>query len=157
MSTFTITPDSDLPIVQRRFMQHFDGTLESAVAFPELGKILNPTYSAHKSYEIIEPTERQIQRNPEKYLDVIIVGNGKEHFSGNQTMGQMKNAEILARELTEFINQFNPKPLGALVSEEDLKAMPGKVSKWRNLAAVVKDGKVIPIPGLRIHGASIKK
>ena len=86
----------NLPRVQKQFMAQFEGTLESILNFPELNKVLNPTFSYHYFCTELLPNGE--------------VGSTKDTTGacapwGSQSPTAEQNASLLANELKAYFKK----------------------------------------------------
>lgn len=139
------TKNTPLPSIQKRFMEQFDGSLESAIYFPEMHLILNPSFSAHYFYVSGETDEDTITTKDT---------DGSFEYWGKQTEEEISNAYTLARELREFLLSFNPKPLERILGVNNIEAMRAygsKIDRIRKRAAFLINGKIVLLPGLTLN------
>ena len=139
----TTNKATDLPTIQKDFINLFDGSLNSAISFPLLHLILNPTFTSHFFYVSGTTEENTITtRDTDQSFE----------YNGNQTDEEMHNANVLAVELRQFIMSFNPKPLEEILDYDIEKMRPfaKKISTVRRRAAFVIDGEIVLVPGLKL-------
>lgn len=106
------TKETSLPVIQKRFMETFDGTIQSVAEFDQLNRVLNPTFCAH--YFFVSGTCDS---------DTITTRDTDGSFAywGSQTEEQMTNAYVLAEEVKAFIMTHNPMRLDSFLSIDEMR------------------------------------
>lgn len=134
---------TNLPSIQKAFVNHFDGTLISALTFANLDQVLNPTFTTHYFYVSGTCDENTITT---KSTD------GSFAYNGPQTEEQMANAYKLAAEIRAFIISKNPQTLETLLNNdiEAMRAFGKKISSIRKRASFLIDGKIFTVSGLQL-------
>ena len=138
------TANTQLPPIQKDFMNQFDGSLQSILNFDRLHLILNPCFTAHWFF---------ISGTCDSDTVTTKDTDGSFEYWGNQTQEQMDNAIILANEIRNVILSHNPTPLEDLVGKDNHDAMrpyANKISQVRRRAAFLIDSKIILVPGLKL-------
>jgi len=130
---------TNLPAVQKTFINQYDGSIESIVNFPDLGKVLNPAYSAHYFYVSGDTMETTITT---KHTD------GSWAYWGNQTQEEMDNAAILAKELRELLESIELSQGIDIFSIEEMRNI-GKVDRVKKMMFVKINGEFVRIKGLK--------
>lgn len=142
--TNIMTTIQNLPAIQTKFINQFDGTLESVIKFEELSSVLNPCFTSH--YFFISGTCDE---------DTITTKhtNGSTAYNGNQTEEQVKNSYKLAKELREFILSNNPTSLEKLTNFniDAMKKFGKKVSSIRKNACFMINNEIILVKGLKLN------
>ncbi len=143
INKMTTSNATALPTIQKDFINSFDGSLKSAISFPLINLVLNPTFSCHYFY--VSGTN---DNNTITTKDT----DGSFAYWGNQTELEMHNASILAVELKEWILSFNPKPLEEIVdyNHDKMRSYAKKISTVRRRAAFIIDNEIVLVPGLKL-------
>lgn len=88
--------NTDLPVVQKNFINQFDGTIENILNFPKLNLILNPTFTGHFFYVSGDTMENTVTTRDT---------DGSYAMWGNQSKEAEHNAFLLSQELKKIFKE----------------------------------------------------
>lgn len=93
----------ELPIIQKQFIDQFDGSLSSIVSFARLSTILNPTFSYHYHYV----SGGHLNEKTGKFTPVITTYHTDKSCSawGKQSNEAESNAYLLSKALKELLQK----------------------------------------------------
>lgn len=135
---------SNLPKIQKDFVNGFDNTIEYVLSFEGLESILNPVFSGHYFVESVGEFDPETGETP------IVT---TKHTDGSSfcvnSEEERNNSYKLAEEVKAFIMSFNPVRAENILSIEDMKKY-GKVDRIKNRAAIMLNGEIKLIKGLNL-------
>lgn len=141
MYNLTINTRGEMPTLQRRFINQFDGSLESILNFPQIERVLNPSFTGHFLIDHVPPNG-----------DVVTTASttGETARWGEQTLEMEENAERLAEELKSLLSTFEIKQAGQLLSDDELKGLGGKFDRAKKYAMIHTSKGWVRIKGMRM-------